>query len=102
MKAVLVIDKPECCVNCDLCVHEEHNYDEEYWDDYYRCIIANKDCGECYDDLLQRQEWCPLKPLPRKLDTSGWYKKFSGKVTEREAKGYGYNACLDEILGEDA
>ena len=98
MKAVLIIDMPECCVNCDFCVHEEHNYDEEYWDDYYRCIIANKECGEYYDDLLQRQEWCSLRPLPEK--------KYENFCVELHGVEHGYegglNDCIDEILGEVA
>lgn len=52
-------------------------------------------CGECPVKCQMRginhvPTWCPLKPLPHKLQAD-WY-----------TDGYkeGFNACLDEILGE--
>lgn len=40
---------------------------------------------------------CPLKPMPNKLDANDWHRMFGGTYGEREAKGYGWNACLEEI-----
>ena len=41
-----------------------------------------------------------LRPLPPKLDANDWHRMFSGLFSEREAKGYGWNVCLDVITGE--
>lgn len=47
-----------------------------------------------YNDRL---DGCPLKPMPNKLDANDWHRMFGGTYKEREAKGYGWNACLEEI-----
>lgn len=61
-------------------------------------------CRRTYDDVTVyldgvsgRPKWCPLKPMPRKLDANDWHRMFGGTYKEREAKGYGWNACLEEI-----
>ena len=81
MKGILVIDIPtncnECAVKCDGYTAKQY---------------AEKG--------ITRPSWCPLRPLPNKLDANDWHRMFGGTYKEREAKGYGYNACLDEILGE--
>ena len=41
-----------------------------------------------------------LRPLPPKLNANDWHRMFSGLFSEREAKGYGWNVCLDVITGE--
>ena len=82
MKAILVLDIPENCFKCKL-------------QDWANCRIV-KGChtGDT------RPDWCPLKPMPDKAevsdcdelcDTDDWYDS-----------GYadGYNACIDEILGD--
>lgn len=77
MKAILVIDMPKCCFDCDFWTDDKH---------CFRCTVANKK----YEDNSIVQEWCPLRPLPNK-----WHE---GGNTSFIAKGW--NACLDEILGE--
>ena len=74
MKAILVVDV------------EEHG---EYYADVYR-----KDA----DDRFEGRYY--LKPLPPKLDENDWHRMFNGLFSEREAYGHGWNACLDEIVGE--
>lgn len=84
MKAVLVLDMPMDCqfckmahwskadvlMGCDAVVGKKYG-DAEFWND-------------------GRPSWCPLKPLPHKLQAD-WY-----------TDGYkeGFNACLEEITGE--
>jgi hypothetical protein len=77
MKAILVIDMPSNCLDCPC----------EY--DYMRCKATNYKLDYVNADT-ERQSWCPLKPLPHKLQAD-WY-----------TNGYkeGFNACLDEITGE--
>lgn len=45
--------------------------------------------------INHRPSWCPLKPLPEK---NTWDITKNGHVTEYAE---GWNACLDEIMGED-
>lgn len=75
MKAILVIDMPENCFKCKL-------------QDWANCRIV-KGChtGDT------RPNWCPLKLIPSKKD----------KPTKSESAACfnsGYNACIDEILGD--
>ena len=82
-KSILVIDTPDSCRECTLCAEEHMTYR-----DY--CRIT--------DDViwtLDKPEWCPLKPLPEKYN-------MDNVVCDRDYDGdyeYGYNACIDEIVG---
>lgn len=86
MKAVLLIDMPTTCAGCP-CYDYIHGV----------CAITYKDC-----ELRKRAkpEWCPLRPLPPKLDANDCHRMFSGRFSERELKGYGWNACLYAIVVE--
>lgn len=44
-----------------------------------------------------------LRPMPEKLDIHSWFEKYhsGGDVETRDAKCYGWNKCLDELLGEN-
>lgn len=79
MKAILVID----IGNDEYLLNKEID------------TICFKDGDKIYDNFNF------LKPLPRKLDANDWHRMFSGIFSEREAKGYGWNACIDEILGDN-
>ena len=74
-KAILVIDMPECCKNC-MCyvLGAKNNFCE-----VTRLVIF---------DNTTKPSWCPLKPVPDKV----------GVFIDEWADGY--NACLEEILGE--
>ncbi len=52
-KAILIIDMPDSCKDCPLCVSEEFipSVDE------YRCIVENT-AVDAYD----KPDWCPLRP----------------------------------------
>ena len=88
MKAILVIDMPENCFKCKL-------------QDWANCRIV-KGChtGDT------RPDWCPLKPMPEKKkerygmnrQTSTGHWETYGEETDSVATGY--NACIDEILGD--
>lgn len=73
MKAILVIDMPKNCAKCKL---------------MYLQGIGESICNAV--DWEERPSWCPLRPLPHKLQAD-WY-----------TDGYkeGFNACLEEITGE--
>ena len=80
MKAILMLkEMPKSCKDCILCT-------DNWW-----CVADD----EPTDDK-KRPTWCPLKPLPQKktIDIAKWNDYGSGWDN-------GYNACIDEILGEE-
>lgn len=79
MKAILVIDMPNDCLECDLA----HNGE-------FYCVITNSDC--C---ARSRAKDCPLKPMLQKKEIE-WSDSF-GKHNYKK----GFNECIDEILGEE-
>ena len=68
-KAILVIDMPENCYDCQL-----RNFD--------CCNITGENAEVTYKPL-----WCPLKELPNRMICFG-----------ENDYAEGYNDCLDEIL----
>ena len=88
MKAILVIDMPDCCNNCPC-------YDG--MEDRSCCNVLDEDM--CFASL-GRLGNCPLKPMPKKKLVLEH--RIGNQIVNRyeltEAKGY--NNCLDEILGE--
>ena len=82
MKAILVIDMPKNCIDCP-------------------CHFAGMSTVVCgvnkkklmSDDIeTYKPDWCPLKPMPSK-------KPHTEDVLEVFINT-GYNACIDEILGD--
>jgi len=70
MKAILVIDMPSNCKDCNK--------------------LVRKGCLKGDYRKEQRPKVCPLKPLPQKIEGYIDYEY-----------GDGWNACIDEILGEE-
>ena len=83
MKTILVIDEmPKSCGRCPVVAFKT---------DHFECqwrYIKNPDIV---------QEWCPLKPIPEKRNC-GEKTSEAGKIFE--AWCWGWDACIDEILGE--
>lgn len=77
-KAILVIDMPESCDKCPLF----HGF---YTD--MTCGANNYGINYPYPKDF-RQDWCPLKPVPDKVEV------FMDDWAD------GYNACLEDILDE--
>jgi hypothetical protein len=77
-KAILVIDMPDDCFECDFCV-ERSTHD--------RCVAAGKTIL-----TLEKPDWCPLMPAPEEQFI--WYDD------ARSDWERGYNNCLREIVGE--
>ena len=73
MKAILVIDMPNSCEDCEL-----HGRD---MDGVYCEVCSEKDYVKHYKLI---PSWCPLKPMPMR---SVWEGDFSD----------GWNACIEEI-----
>lgn len=78
-KSILVINTPESCSKCPL-------FFGAYTD--MVCKANNRTINYPYPDN-KIQEWCPLHDMPKKYETVSM-------SFER-----GYNACIEEILGEN-
>lgn len=83
-KAILVIDIPNSCEKCPLF----HGF---YTD--MTCGANNYGIDYPYPKDF-RQDWCPLKCIPKKRK-----EKYAADVGDRDC-GFidGWNACIDEIL----
>lgn len=73
-KAIVVIDMPEDCIECNFCV-ELSAHD--------RCAAAGKRIF-----TVEKPSWCPLKPMPKRMVCFG----------EEDDYMSGYNDCLEEIF----
>lgn len=99
MKAMLIIDMPKDCLECNL----SHNGD-------FYCVATGNDCCD-----KGRSKDCPLKPMPNKkeeisIDDTKISLKVNNHVVVHNinfekailyAKQRGFNACIDELLGEE-
>lgn len=78
-KAILVMDMPDDCFECNFCV-EMAAQD--------RCVAVGKRIF-----TITKPDWCPLKPIPEKDEVyylhewSAGYKK-------------GWNDCVNYVAGE--
>lgn len=93
MKAILVMDMPSSCIDCRFCreIDEGTNACCEIMsepDDSELCRIIDVSYPQ------EKPDWCPLKPMLGK--------KEKHDAMPFELKHYidGYNACIDEILGD--
>lgn len=94
MKSILIFDTPTRCYDCPLYTPiDEYGFCDD------RNILGQEEAQEMIR-FDEKPTWCPLRPLPQKLDANDWHRMFSGKYDIREAKGYGWNVCLDVITGE--
>ena len=86
-KAVLVMDMPECCADCQLADDDSSGLYCMPADDYYDGSDSSED----------RASFCPLRELPEKKETRTTLECHSnGKWTEGMKAGW--NACINEIL----
>lgn len=96
-KAILVIDMPESCEKCPI----KNSVGYGKW-------CAGFD-DTCIDSYPIKPDWCPLKPVPEKIDVPNWDDNIKAKNKNAEEVGMymydrghyrGYNICIDKILGE--
>ena len=83
MKAVLVMDMPECCDKCFM-------LDDS--GDYPMCRFTQEIRGYNFRTRERKMDRCPLRPMPEK-DYECFLRDWS--------KGYqeGWNRCIDIIMG---
>ena len=110
MLGIVVINVPKNCAECRY-----NEVDDGCKENICRLLDSWKEPD--FDDNSGRYKYCPLRPLPekQKLIVTGKNQIEKKKIIESKSlewikKGYinnpevafycGYNACLDEILGE--
>jgi len=88
MKAILIVNMPTCCTYCDLRSTHSHTC--------YASIASETNKCDVDDYVLQEEKpsWCPLKPLPNKKKPND-----PDETWEELHHRFGYNDCIDEILG---
>ena len=90
MKAVLVIDMPKNCGVCPIAEYILFENGKARIDAGGNCPIENNYIAD--DKWNERPSWCPIKPFPEK--------KEEACRMEESLMNAGWNACLNEILGE--
>lgn len=93
MKAILVIDMPNNCYDCQYCRFDARKYN------FRGCILADTDVQDGTIDICKEiHSCCPLKPMPEKLQ---FQEPFNDDYTVSWASRLGFvdgwNACIEEI-----
>lgn len=81
-KAILVMDIPECCSDCQL-LNDSYDYPE--------CIITGETRGYNFRIHERKMDKCPLKLLPEKECRSGCFDEYGDGYAD------GWNSLLDQI-----
>ena len=87
MKAILVLDEiPGNCLECPIGKNISIPLETCIQCPIGKCVID--------EETEIRPDWCPLNPMPEKKET--------GKTKDilEIFCNIGYNACIDEILGD--
>lgn len=87
-KAVLVMDMPERCADCPLRSSKKTSYVCCY------LTLKNISSTDYYD---KKPDWCPLRELPEKEETTYPQACYENSYWTDEMKA-GFNACLNEIM----
>ena len=101
-KAMLIMDMPSSCLDCPCSKFNPNIKTECRW----QCAANGMELSEI-DLEIERPIICPLREAPRKKEVKNLnealeIKKNGGdlaKATFEALTNYGYNACIDEILG---
>ena len=86
MKAILVLEMPSKCRDCPF-YYQTHDENDDY---VSKCEVLN---DMTIDGFIDKYSGCPLKPIPSKRSTE-YNPARNPYITD------GYNACIDEILGD--
>lgn len=88
-KAVLLMNVPEKCLDCNLCVLD--------MDGSISCYYNKREICSNVGENNSRPEWCPLRPLPDRKEITETY-KWEDRLPSFKC---GWNWCLDEITGRN-
>lgn len=97
-KGIIVVDVPECCMECRSCYHADDLELCGLVKRLYRCRFEPEDIEDVYlpDIMRAKPDWCPIRQLPEKKMCSMSICIATEEYHERK----GWNACIDEILKE--
>ena len=110
MKAILVINEmPKNCLECPFRYKsEEMPLGNFTYQSLFRCKREPE--GLCEDDgdivylndimMKSKPDWCPLKPMPEKKELKNIECGYNEYSNTEFWEAVGYNACIDEILGD--
>ena len=93
MKSILITDTPRNCQEC-ICSGIHQDFDGLRDMCRFTCLELT---GE--NMVQNRPEWCPLKPMPEKRVLPHEMVDLTNYGEEPWFTD-GWNACLDEIMGE--
>ena len=88
-KAVLLMDVPETCLDCNLCVLDT--------DGSISCYYNKREICSNVGENNSRPNWCLLRPLPDRKEITETY-KWEDRLPSFKC---GWNWCLDEITGRN-
>ena len=88
-KAVLLMNVPEKCIDCNLCVLD--------MDGSISCYYNKREICSNVGENNSRPNWCPLRPLPDRKEITETY-KWEDRLPSFKC---GWNWCLDEITGRN-
>lgn len=86
-KGYILVDIPKDCYECDFEVYDEimeENYCAAYGSENGRMFMSS--CNG-------RPDWCPIREEPERRF------EWVGTTDPEDWLGYGYNLCMDDILG---
>ena len=86
-KAVLLMNVPEKCLDCNLCVLD--------MDGSISCYYNKREICSNVGENNSRPEWCPLKSLPEEDHEDHYPDEWEGGYAD------GRNDCLREITGRN-
>ena len=84
-KAVLLMDVPEKCLDCNLCVLD--------MDGSISCYYNKREICSNVGENNSRPNWCPLKSLPEEDHENHYPDEWEDGYAD------GWNDCLREIMG---
>lgn len=95
MKAILVIDMPQTCNDCDyrFIATDNSNY----------CGLTKAYMNRATDTTKEKDVRCPLKPMPEKKEEyidSNYVPMIGYPEKLRSEYNVGWNACIEEIENE--
>ena len=84
-KAVLLMNVPEKCLDCNLCVLD--------MDGSISCYYNKREICSNVGENNSRPNWCPLKSLPEEDHENHYPDEWEDGYAD------GWNDCLREIMG---
>lgn len=89
-KAILVMDMPGSCFGCNFC-HINSSGGEDRCQAFEVSRAVNS-------ETYEKPDWCPLRELPEKKETTYPQACYTNSYWTDEMKA-GFNTCLNEMLG---